>query len=167
MYVFVEISIDSHHLANTIRLNLPSSRSEFYREVLSNEEEQRKLPSGTQIGPAARLQIEMSPSTSQEETGSREAEVLPTRLALVSTIQFVAGVQQLREDLLIERSDHDSSPSATEATRSFQDVLDARLPRRNGYFGRYEASIPRSKPLSPGEILGCTAPRLSDVDALM
>jgi len=33
--------------------------------------------------------------------------------------------------------------------------------------GRYEVTIPRSKPLSPGEILGCTAPRLNDVDALI
>ncbi|EPQ59384.1 hypothetical protein GLOTRDRAFT_55327, partial [Gloeophyllum trabeum ATCC 11539] len=33
--------------------------------------------------------------------------------------------------------------------------------------GKYEATIPRSKPLSPGEILGCTAPTLTDVDALI
>lgn len=33
--------------------------------------------------------------------------------------------------------------------------------------GRYEVVIPQCRPLSPGEILGCTAPKLGDVDGLM
>ncbi len=33
--------------------------------------------------------------------------------------------------------------------------------------GAYDVTIPRSKPLSPGEILGCTAPKLGDVDAIL
>lgn len=34
--------------------------------------------------------------------------------------------------------------------------------------GAYEIVIPQVKPLSPGEVLGCTAPKLeADVDALM
>jgi 2-(3-amino-3-carboxypropyl)histidine synthase len=32
---------------------------------------------------------------------------------------------------------------------------------------KYEVTIPQARPLSPGEVLGCTAPRLNDVDALM
>jgi 2-(3-amino-3-carboxypropyl)histidine synthase len=28
----------------------------------------------------------------------------------------------------------------------------------------YEVTLPQSRPLSPGEILGCTAPVISDVD---
>ncbi|KAI8507356.1 Diphthamide biosynthesis protein 1 [Branchiostoma belcheri] len=31
----------------------------------------------------------------------------------------------------------------------------------------YKVHIPQSKPLSPGEILGCTAPRLQDTDAII
>ena len=31
----------------------------------------------------------------------------------------------------------------------------------------YDVQIPQSKPLSPGEILGCTSPRLSDRSAIM
>ena len=31
----------------------------------------------------------------------------------------------------------------------------------------YKVEIPQCKPLSPGEILGCTAPRLKDKDAFM
>lgn len=49
------------------------------------------------------------------------------RLALVSTIQFVATLHAVAKDL-----------------------------REIGY----EIQVPQSKPLSPGEILGCTAPRL-------
>jgi 2-(3-amino-3-carboxypropyl)histidine synthase len=33
---------------------------------------------------------------------------------------------------------------------------------------KFEVAVPQVKPLSPGEILGCTAPRLDpDTDALM
>ncbi|GLV44811.1 Diphthamide biosynthesis 1 [Carabus blaptoides fortunei] len=35
--------------------------------------------------------------------------------------------------------------------------------RQNGY----EITIPQSKPLSPGEILGCTAPRIENVDTII
>ena len=31
----------------------------------------------------------------------------------------------------------------------------------------YQVEIPQCKPLSPGEILGCTAPRIKDKDAFM
>uniref|UniRef100_A0A915APR7 2-(3-amino-3-carboxypropyl)histidine synthase subunit 1 n=1 Tax=Parascaris univalens TaxID=6257 RepID=A0A915APR7_PARUN len=51
------------------------------------------------------------------------------KLALVSTIQFVAALQVAKNELI-----------------------------SNGY----SVLIPQSKPLSPGEILGCTSPRLSD-----
>ena len=51
-----------------------------------------------------------------------------TQIVLVSTIQFVAALQSIRELLTSEG---------------------------------YKVSIPQSKPLSPGEILGCTSPSLS------
>lgn len=35
--------------------------------------------------------------------------------------------------------------------------------RKNGY----EVTIPQSKPLSPGEILGCTAPRIENIDTII
>ncbi|KAI4519664.1 hypothetical protein K525DRAFT_205527 [Schizophyllum commune Loenen D] len=72
----------------------------------------------------------------------------PTKLALVSTIQFVSALQRLKEDL--------SAPYAVESTSS-----------TTLWTGTYDASIPRAKPLSPGEILGCTSPTLQDVDALV
>ncbi|KAK0453358.1 putative diphthamide synthesis protein-domain-containing protein [Armillaria borealis] len=65
----------------------------------------------------------------------------PTSLALVSTIQFVSALSRLKESL--------SSP-----------LLNSSSP--NLWPGPYAATVPRSHPLSPGEILGCTAPRLPD-----
>lgn len=87
-----------------------------------------------------------------------------TRLALVSTIQFVAAIQSLRTDLekaLPELETTDANPS--------EEGMLAKM--RKGdigvWRGRYDITIPQSRPLSPGEILGCTAPKLADVDALM
>ncbi|KAH9525505.1 Diphthamide biosynthesis protein 1 [Bulinus truncatus] len=56
-----------------------------------------------------------------------------TRMALVSTIQFVAALQSARQQL----SSH------------------------------FTVTTPQSKPLSPGEILGCTSPRLTDCDVII
>lgn len=33
--------------------------------------------------------------------------------------------------------------------------------------GKYDITVPQSRPLSPGEVLGCTAPKLEAMDALM
>jgi 2-(3-amino-3-carboxypropyl)histidine synthase len=139
LYIFVEISIDSSHLAQTIRLNFPDDRNVFRKALLDSEENEKQVPAGTKLGRSKHLEITQSSEASQRE---------PTRLALVSTIQFVAALQQLKDDL--------SSEHTT--------ISDA-VPHL--WAGRYDAMIPRAKPLSPGEILGCTAPRLGDVDALM
>ena len=60
-------------------------------------------------------------------------------LALVATIQFVATIHGIREDL--ERSHEGTDESGGKS---------------------FKITIPQSKPLSPGEILGCTAPRLAE-----
>ncbi|KAG6880076.1 hypothetical protein C0992_006888 [Termitomyces sp. T32_za158] len=151
LYIFVEISIDSPHLAQTVRLNFPSDRQQFHENLLNAEETDRLIPAGTKIGSTSHLRIE-GPSSEDAGEGEGERPSLsyePTRLALVSTIQFVAALQRLKEDLTGESFVIDPSSSS------------------KLWSGKYEATIPRSKPLSPGEILGCTAPRLNDVDALI
>ncbi|KAL0949556.1 hypothetical protein HGRIS_009605 [Hohenbuehelia grisea] len=159
LYVFVEIAIDSTHLVRTVRANFPDSRPEFQAALLDDEESRQLLPAGTRIGPSRHLQIE-APVTEEtpgkldvggEPSHAVDRQKEPTRLAMVSTIQFVAALQRLKEDLSVESADENE-----------QSGLEARLWR-----GRYEASIPRSKPLSPGEILGCTAPQLGDADAIL
>nr|GAT53922.1 predicted protein [Mycena chlorophos] len=141
LYIFVEIAIDAEHLIQSIRLNFPDKRDRFFEALLDDEEERSKLPTGTQIAPSSHLRIEGPASTENQLVAASE----PTKLALVSTIQFVAALQRLKEDLSSE--------------------YDGATP--NLWQGKYDATIPRSKPLSPGEILGCTAPRVGDVDALV
>ncbi|KZP12100.1 Diphthamide synthesis [Athelia psychrophila] len=172
LYVFVEIAVDSNHLAQTIRLNFPNNRQRFHESLLDSEETDSQIPTGQIIGKSRHLRIE---AASAEEsaahgngTGSTPSAE-PTRLALVSTIQFVAALQQLKEDITAEDVAVANRPAGlledSVAHESTGNEVGNSPPLV--WSGKYEATIPRSKPLSPGEILGCTAPRLGDVDALV
>ncbi|KAF7355102.1 2-(3-amino-3-carboxypropyl)histidine synthase subunit 1 [Mycena sanguinolenta] len=165
LYIFVEIAIDSVHLNQSVRLNFPDDRQLFHEALLDSEASDSKIPPGHKIGPTAtgHLRIE-GPTEDQGSSRSYES----TKLALVSTIQFVAALQQLKEDLCSEYEDLSSAAQPvgllTEASTSANAI---EVPKTSFWRGKYDATIPRSKPLSPGEILGCTAPRLGDVDALI
>ncbi|KAF5393874.1 hypothetical protein D9757_000229 [Collybiopsis confluens] len=161
LYVFVEIGIDSIHVHETIRANMSSEREVFKNSLEGlgmGEKGQKEIKAGQKIpvaGPG--LKIELEPGKrSQIESGAdaasdtdKIANANLTRLALVSTIQFVAALQRLKEDLSVSYA----SPS------------ESIIPL---WTGPYSPTIPRSKPLSPGEILGCTAPKLGEeVDAIV
>ncbi|OLL24689.1 Diphthamide biosynthesis protein 1 [Neolecta irregularis DAH-3] len=63
-----------------------------------------------------------------------------TSIALVGTIQFVATLHSVRDDLETRTESHSG----------------------------FRITIPQAKPLSPGEILGCTAPKLGkDIDLIV
>jgi 2-(3-amino-3-carboxypropyl)histidine synthase len=158
LYVFVEISIDSRHLHQTIRMNFPDDRQEFYDSLLRSEDSNKYIAAGTQLEQPRHLIV--GSSTTEDPVSTKE----PTRLALVSTIQFVAALQQLKEDLSVEFVEQVLWPA-----RMLENSEVGERSNAGPTFsrGKYEATIPRSKPLSPGEILGCTAPQLRDVDALM
>jgi 2-(3-amino-3-carboxypropyl)histidine synthase len=169
LYIFVEIVIDFSHLAQTVRLNFPDDRHVFHEVLLDSEESHQQLLPGTQIEPIALEWKRDKPANSFPFSNSTQPRE-PTRLALVSTIQFVSALQRLKEDLTAEQKDrgsshppagllHGSSPSCAESMEL--------TPQPKTWTGKYEATIPRSKPLSPGELLGCTAPQLNDVDALL
>lgn len=184
LYIFVEIGIDSTHLAGTIRLNFPPDRQAFHSRLLDEEKDAaEKIAPGDLIEAGlVRLELE-SPETPAEPpaevalaSASATTSPEPTRIALVSTIQFVASIQRLKEDL----SEEYQPPPTPQASRDPVGLLtggeqgvplpvlgSSSVPQTKLWTGKYEMSIPRSKPLSPGEILGCTAPCLSDVDALM
>jgi len=49
LYVFVEISIDSRHLHQSIRMNFPDDRQEFYDWLLRSEDLDKNIPAGTQL----------------------------------------------------------------------------------------------------------------------
>ncbi|KIK65505.1 hypothetical protein GYMLUDRAFT_38978 [Collybiopsis luxurians FD-317 M1] len=158
LYVFVEIGIDSVHVHETIRANLSCEREVFDSSLEGlgmGETGQKEIKAGEKIpvaGPGLRIELDPAKRSGIESTvGSTREDGLsnPTRLALVSTIQFVAALQRLKEDLSIPYTS--PSPSA--------------IPL---WTGPYSPTIPRSKPLSPGEILGCTAPKLGEeVDAIV
>ena len=151
LYVFVEIAFDTAHLSLSVRRNFPSSRTAFQQAILAADE----------VEPGAKVEIVLEP----DGNGSHEGmgEELPTRLALVSTIQFVAAVQTLRTDL------ETSLPPLEEDPIYEGDGTIAQIRKEDiGIWrGRYDVTVPQSKPLSQGEVLGCTAPKLHEVDALM
>ncbi len=171
LYIFVEIAIDSIHLTQTVRLNFPDDRRLFHEMLLDTEEKDRQIAAGTTIGRPRHLWVDgppTAPSDIPEGSDSKASQgpsTEPTRLALVSTIQFVAALQQLKDDLNAEYSGAPPLGLLTSGTHDGGLAVGARAPKL--WTERYDATIPRSKPLSPGEILGCTAPSLGDVDALM
>lgn len=156
LYIFVEITIDSDHLAQTIRMNFPSTRTAFRRKVLKNYDSKEQLPEAN-ISKEAAIDDHLNLNEEQDFPSL-------TRLALVSTIQFVAPLQRLKEDLSRKEVKMDSQLLLKGSGNTSNE--DSRQLQASSS-GTYEVIIPRSKPLSPGEILGCTAPRLGDVDALL
>jgi 2-(3-amino-3-carboxypropyl)histidine synthase len=158
----------------TVRLNFPDDRLRFNDSIIeADEQEQASI--GELVGSSRHIRLEQAKDREEGRNESEEPtktstepdERLPTRLALVSTIQFVAALQRLKEDLSMDYpfeapfkqpqgllTDSSSTGTASVTTKLWT--------------GTYEAFIPRSKPLSPGEILGCTAPSLGhDADAIV
>lgn len=158
LYIFVEIAIDAPHLAYSVRRNFPSSRDAFARAVLG----------AAPAAPGAKVGIELEEDDKAKMTGKEgvESEELPTRLALVGTIQFVAAVQSLRDDLEKALPPLDEEAAAEDAGED-QALAKVRKGEIGVWRGKYDITVPQTRPLSPGEILGCTAPKLGDVDALM
>lgn len=174
--------IDTPHLALSVRRNFPSTRSAFERVVLGagppapgakipisldaeDEVLRDTVAASTSVsrdgnGDVGHMDIGLE-SISRDTQGSE-----PTRLALVSTIQFVAAVQSLREDLSSELA---PLPKEDGEGEGEVDGAVKKVDRRDVgvWRGKYEVTVPQSRPLSPGEVLGCTAPKLKDVDALM
>lgn len=174
LYVFVEIAIDSAHLKQTIRLNFPNTRHKFHGSLLDAGQLSSSGSIGAQLHHTRHLQVECpEPGTEGASQPSNEIGAAPTRLALVSTVQFVASLQRLKEDLSVEAPNIEAIKpiglldGAPVHNRHSREAYSSAPIQPQFWTGKYDASIPRSKPLSPGEILGCTAPRLGDVDALL
>lgn len=146
LYIFVEIRIDTEHLLQTVRANFPSDRAAFQRTVLTSPEERNAPPA---------LTVEVS---SENEA--------PTHLALVGTIQFIAAIQDIRTRLAQGDADAKAEPLAIEGGEVAPDALVRHVDRSSQ---RYHITVPQIKPLSPGEILGCTSPKLdaNKIDAIL
>ncbi|TDL29440.1 diphthamide synthesis protein [Rickenella mellea] len=171
LYIFVEISIDTIHLAQTVRLNLPDDRQTFEHHLLSSEDERSRVTTGSRLGAGRHFKIDSSHPTYISDDDSlakspTRASIRPTRLALVSTIQFVAALQRLKDELSKDHTTDDTTNSGENGDGIAEHHASVGS-QCSFWTGKYEAIIPRSKPLSPGEILGCTAPQLADVDSLI
>lgn len=184
LYVFVEIQVDVAHLVRAVADNFPRC---------IGEHPQASPPPSRATGkgaPTLSIEPEQPPSATSPSTNddanadNTQARTQTVKLALVSTIQFVAAIHALKADLdeLKAQRDGTLAPPTRLAIsdgrplRSEQgaqpriDQSDSEATAENEQQTRvvFETYIPQVKPLSPGEILGCTAPRLSpDTDAVL
>lgn len=140
LYVFVEISVDRTHLAQTVMHNFPHCCDTY---------DQQSLPAASQ--PSVSVGTEFAQSQSEESKP-------PFKLACVGTVQFLSAVQGLSGDL-----------QSLHAAQSTQLALPSTSTSSSSRGRRpIDVYVPQVKPLSPGEVLGCTAPRLpSDIEAIL
>lgn len=148
LYVFVEIGVDTSHLLQTILLNFPDCLAPPHS---SSQSKGKGSPA---------LTIEAEPIVTSSST-PRECH-----LAVVGTVQFLNAVHGLKADL--------EDPEKTKSAQSARKAITADghaagdAAQEQDCQVRWRVTIPQVKPLSPGEILGCTAPKLpKDVDGLL
>ncbi|PWN28012.1 hypothetical protein BDZ90DRAFT_231779 [Jaminaea rosea] len=175
LYVFVEIAIDPGHLAKTVRANFPSEREAFRARILggSQGKEGETQPDESALNQMAKVQIgvEEEGVHARIQPSQGKAADRPTHLALVGTVQFINALHSLQDALEASIEPNDSAEQAQrllltsgEPSAASPSAIPFPLPA----LGRYTVTIPQIKPLSPGETLGCTSPRLpSDVDGVI
>lgn len=154
-------------------------------------------PSPLTLGTRIHVGIESSRHTAitdgaDQDAAPTTAATPSTHLALVGTVQFINAIQGLRDALVecvspdVRTSDPVASHQPSKVARLLLTLGDSTASGTscdgdvNGNSthpvfataspatGTYSITVPQIRPLSPGEILGCTAPRLpSDVDAVI
>lgn len=156
LYVFVEIAIDPGHLHATVRSNFPSSKHAFRQQILQQQGESNSKGK-------AKLAVDIEEDRHANSTDRR------THLVLVATVQFINALQGLKDELESETvKDEFSDVGSAGPARKGLLLEDSQgnsggsepLPSRTWYSSPYQVTIPQVKPLSPGEILGCTSPKL-------
>ena len=189
LYVFVEISIDPAHLAATVRANFPNDRDEFRARILGgsqNVKGQRDVADESTGRPQIQIGLDAEEGSSvsgegRSETDPQSATVAKsTHLALVGTVQFINAIHGLKEALeqeqyrladgtVVNTPQEDrlmiTAGSSGEAVEHIAQASKV----KQWHSGQYRVTVPQVKPLSPGEILGCTSPKLTnqDVDAII
>ncbi|CAO1624736.1 unnamed protein product [Sympodiomycopsis kandeliae] len=182
LYVFVEISIDPSHLAATVRANFPDEKAQFRARILSGavkgkqRQEQAGLPEDKNTT-SAPLSIGIERSAEGQTPDPSDQTSKPTHLALVGTVQFINAIQGLRDNLeervqvtgdTVDPSGRLMLTSGTETDLELLTISETAYAAPRPSTGTYSITVPQVKPLSPGEVLGCTSPRLSsDVDAII
>ncbi|KXS12924.1 hypothetical protein M427DRAFT_46022 [Gonapodya prolifera JEL478] len=99
-----------------------------------------------------------------------------SRLAAVATIQFVAALHEARSELekLVVEGEGEGEEAGARARAGAGAGWGAgaegvRVGEDKRVTGGFKVTIPQAKPLSPGEVLGCTSPRLKtrEIDAVV
>lgn len=182
LYVFVEISIDPAHLAATVRANFPCEKHEFRTKILGGS--QNAVGKRAQVDEGAgRAKIQIGGGDQEaDETTPVAVSQAQTHLALVGTVQFINAIHGLREALEQQQHRLDDGQIVSGALQS--DVLMltagnatdgavehiAQAAKWKAWSsGEYKVTVPQVKPLSPGEVLGCTSPKLDkdSIDAIV
>ncbi|TKY88517.1 hypothetical protein EX895_002505 [Sporisorium graminicola] len=184
LYVFVEILIDPAHLAATIRANFPSDKHDFRAKILGGSQNAAgKRAEVDETAGRAKIQIgEQERADSSTAATAVTASQPQTHLALVGTVQFINAIHGLREALeqqqhrLADGSIVSGGPqpdrlmltAGTAADGEVQHVPQA-AKWKAWSSGEYKVTVPQVKPLSPGEVLGCTSPKLDkdSIDAIV
>lgn len=150
LYVFVEIGVDTQHLLSTILLNFPSCLTS-------------PSPStSTSSNGAPALSIDSDPDGIDIKGKGRECH-----LAVVGTVQFLNAVHGLKADLETPEKTK-LKPRTRKAITGSEQAANEVEHEDSQSEVKWRVTIPQVKPLSPGEILGCTAPKLpKDVDGLL
>lgn len=157
LYVFVEISVDTKHLLETVKLNFPA--------CLEANKQSSEDSEGSRAGkPSLAIEHDDGLSTAANEEARGNGQTT-CHLAVVGTVQFLAAVHGLKVDLEGEVGKVGNTSSRLAITSG--EAGSAELGTSPNQVN-WKVTIPQVKPLSPGEILGCTAPRLSGgIDALL
>lgn len=174
------------HLAQTVRANFPSDKASYRAKVLGGSSSKGKERDEEQSADsAARVEIGIDHEEAQSRTSNHgdgtlnSDESKPTHLALVGTVQFINAIQGLRDALEepVRRADDKTSdmterlllaPGEQSEEKDNGRHTSGGVSTAAAATGAYTITVPQVKPLSPGEILGCTSPRLpSDVDSVI
>ena len=164
IYVFVEISVDTKHLLDTVKLNFPACLATS-STAASRTSNKGKAPAREPGDPAVTIgdDVAVLETKSGSKTWEEDEQAQDCHLAVVGTVQFLAAVHGLKPEL--EKQSGLGNFPLTQLALT-DGIIDAPVSRSR--CPKYRITIPQVKPLSPGEVLGCTAPRLpADVDALL
>jgi 2-(3-amino-3-carboxypropyl)histidine synthase len=160
LYVFVEIAIDVAHMVECVRMTFPDPETKIaimgtiqFSSAIA--EARSRLAEGGYGGTAGRENPELVQKKIIENGSGSSASIESDN----ASIAVVTSPSEAGSVLSDGNSDVTSSlPSA------FREGCDA-TPR--WYPGYTSLIIPQTKPLSPGETLGCTSPVISDTDVLV
>lgn len=144
----MEIGVDTRHLLETVILNFPSCLKQVSKSVPSKAE------------PALAIGQDDTPSTAPDKQDCH--------LAVVGTVQFLNAVHGLKADLEDPAKLASLVAPSRLAITADETVQAAKAQQSSTTATQWRVTVPQIKPLSPGEILGCTAPKLpAGIDALL